>query len=496
MTRSVKDCEDLRKGAWTTEEDEKLRKYIEAHGTGHWRSVGRKAGLQRCGKSCRLRWTNYLRPDIKHGNFSPEEEKLIVDLHASFGSRWSLIAARLPGRTDNDIKNHWNTRLKKKLCDMGIDPVTHKPISEILQDLAGNQQAARRCFSDSLLSKAVRQCAKPYTDSQEHSEGGGAAGGGGGRGNCKLRGYHSKPIDDMSLEEMYAESGSFSDMSGGFTDPEIVNPEIVSPHVQQQIDINGESMGSEKVSLTTRKGSSPHEQQSNQGLCQQTSMLHGNHPVRSLSFSNSSNRLSPTLPILGSLAIGRPGGDSYQGPDLSGDFILQHKGDFFNHLSKTTAAGGARADGSATANIDSHDLIRAMNHNQGMQQQQQHHHMIHPGHSLPPCAAANFNLGIGQSFTANTRISEDLLGNFSSESPRLIERLIAAHMEQGGSMPRPPHHSSTGAASGVTYGNHVAKPSEHLWLGDPTTLRSSNESGSNLNMDLGGGPSRVLLWDP
>ncbi|KAG6549582.1 hypothetical protein Mapa_008964 [Marchantia paleacea] len=457
MTRSVKDCEDLRKGAWTTEEDEKLRKYIEAHGTGHWRSVGRKAGLQRCGKSCRLRWTNYLRPDIKHGNFSPEEEKLIVDLHASFGSRWSLIAARLPGRTDNDIKNHWNTRLKKKLCDMGIDPVTHKPISEILLDLAGNQQAARRCFSDSLLSKAVRQCAKPYTDSQEHSEGG------------KLREYHSKAMDDMSLEEMYAESASFSDMSGGFTDPEIVNPEIVSPHVQQ-ID-NGENIGSEK-GLSGGKASS-HEQ-SSQALCQQSSMLHGNPLVRSLSTSNSSNRLSPTLPILGNLAIGRPGhqGEGYQGPDLSGDFILQSKGDFF-HLNKNAA----RPDGTA-ASIGSHELIRAMNHTQGL-------HMLHPGHGHP---CANFNLGIGQSL-ANTRISEDLIGNLASHSPRFIERFIAAHMEQGASMPRP-HHSSGGGV----YGNHITKPTDQLWLGDPTTIRNSNES-TNVNMDLGGGPSRVVLWD-
>ncbi|CAM6042807.1 unnamed protein product, partial [Sphagnum compactum] len=109
--------DDLRRGAWTAEEDEKLLAYVGSHGTGHWRSVGRKAGLQRCGKSCRLRWTNYLRPNIRHGSFTPDEEDLIVKLHSSLGSRWSLIAAKMPGRTDNDIKNHWNTRLKKKLSD-------------------------------------------------------------------------------------------------------------------------------------------------------------------------------------------------------------------------------------------------------------------------------------------------------------------------------------------------------------------------------------------
>jgi hypothetical protein len=87
MTRLSKPSDDVRKGAWTAEEDEKLRIYVETYGTGHWRSVGKKAGLQRCGKSCRLRWTNYLRPDIRHGSFTADEEDLIVKLHATHGSR-------------------------------------------------------------------------------------------------------------------------------------------------------------------------------------------------------------------------------------------------------------------------------------------------------------------------------------------------------------------------------------------------------------------------
>uniref|UniRef100_A0ACD5XLB1 Uncharacterized protein n=1 Tax=Avena sativa TaxID=4498 RepID=A0ACD5XLB1_AVESA len=72
-------------------------------------------GLQRCGKSCRLRWLNYLRPGIKRGNISGDEEELIVRLHGLLGNRWSLIAGRLPGRTDNEIKNYWNTTLSKKV---------------------------------------------------------------------------------------------------------------------------------------------------------------------------------------------------------------------------------------------------------------------------------------------------------------------------------------------------------------------------------------------
>ncbi|KAL5068946.1 hypothetical protein RYX36_019833 [Vicia faba] len=120
----------LRKGLWSPEEDEKLLRHITKYGHGCWSSVPKQAGLQRCGKSCRLRWINYLRPDLKRGTFSQEEENLIVELHAVLGNRWSQIAAQLPGRTDNEIKNLWNSCLKKKLRQKGIDPVTHKPLSE------------------------------------------------------------------------------------------------------------------------------------------------------------------------------------------------------------------------------------------------------------------------------------------------------------------------------------------------------------------------------
>ncbi|KAK7269527.1 hypothetical protein RIF29_22258 [Crotalaria pallida] len=121
----------LRKGLWSPEEDEKLLNHITKHGHGCWSSVPKQAGLQRCGKSCRLRWLNYLRPDLKRGTFSQEEENIIIELHAVLGNRWSQIAAQLPGRTDNEIKNLWNSCLKKRLRLSGIDPVTHKPLSEV-----------------------------------------------------------------------------------------------------------------------------------------------------------------------------------------------------------------------------------------------------------------------------------------------------------------------------------------------------------------------------
>ncbi|XP_004505789.1 myb-related protein 308 [Cicer arietinum] len=119
------------KGAWTKEEDDRLISYIRAHGEGCWRSLPKAAGLLRCGKSCRLRWINYLRPDLKRGNFTEEEDELIIKLHSLLGNKWSLIAGRLPGRTDNEIKNYWNTHIRRKLLNRGIDPATHRPINEV-----------------------------------------------------------------------------------------------------------------------------------------------------------------------------------------------------------------------------------------------------------------------------------------------------------------------------------------------------------------------------
>ncbi|KAK4602463.1 hypothetical protein RGQ29_011493 [Quercus rubra] len=111
----------VRKGAWTEEEDILLRQCIEKFGEGRWHQVPLRAGLNRCRKSCRLRWLNYLKPNIKRGNFAEDEVDLLLMLHKLLGNRWSLIAGRLPGRTANNVKNYWNTHLRKKVMSRTND---------------------------------------------------------------------------------------------------------------------------------------------------------------------------------------------------------------------------------------------------------------------------------------------------------------------------------------------------------------------------------------
>ncbi|RRT76768.1 hypothetical protein BHE74_00030624 [Ensete ventricosum] len=126
--------QDLRRGPWTVEEDVVLVNYIAVHGEGRWNSLARCAGLRRTGKSCRLRWLNYLRPDVRRGNITPEEQLLILELHSRWGNRWSKIAQHLPGRTDNEIKNYWRTRVQKHAKQLKCD-VNSKQFKDVMRYL-------------------------------------------------------------------------------------------------------------------------------------------------------------------------------------------------------------------------------------------------------------------------------------------------------------------------------------------------------------------------
>ncbi|KAE8664709.1 Transcription factor MYB1 [Hibiscus syriacus] len=103
--------------AWSKEEDDLLKRCVERYGEGKWHRIPVLAGLNRCRKSCRLRWLNYLCPNIKRGSYAEDEVDLIIKLHSLLGNKWSLIAGRLPGRTANDVKNYWNCHLSKKLVN-------------------------------------------------------------------------------------------------------------------------------------------------------------------------------------------------------------------------------------------------------------------------------------------------------------------------------------------------------------------------------------------
>ncbi|CAJ1802085.1 unnamed protein product [Sphenostylis stenocarpa] len=146
--------------AWTEEEDHLLKKCIQQYGEGKWHRVPLLAGLNRCRKSCRLRWLNYLRPNIKRGNFADEEVEMIIKLHKLLGNRWSLIAGRLPGRTANDVKNYWNCHLSKKLNALeGEDRSVSRDVQVIRPQARniGSSSTKRRDEGEFPTEKAVQQ---------------------------------------------------------------------------------------------------------------------------------------------------------------------------------------------------------------------------------------------------------------------------------------------------------------------------------------------------
>ncbi|KAI4341635.1 hypothetical protein MLD38_026333 [Melastoma candidum] len=126
--------DDVRKGSWTDDEDALLFNYVTLYGEGHWNSVAANTGLKRTGKSCRLRWLNYLRPNLRRGNITLEEQLMILKLHCRWGNRWSKIASQMPGRTDNEIKNYWRTRVQKQAKHLKCD-INSQQFRDMLHDM-------------------------------------------------------------------------------------------------------------------------------------------------------------------------------------------------------------------------------------------------------------------------------------------------------------------------------------------------------------------------
>ncbi|KAL9171063.1 hypothetical protein ABFS82_04G185300 [Erythranthe guttata] len=153
----------IRKGPWTEQEDAQLVFYVNLFGDRRWDFIAKVSGLKRTGKSCRLRWVNYLHPGLKRGKMTTHEEKLVLELHNKWGNRWSRIARKIPGRTDNEIKNYWRTHMRKKAQDQ------KKTKRMISPSLSSSSSSSFSNSSTSSISNNSRPNAGPTVDSSSRA---------------------------------------------------------------------------------------------------------------------------------------------------------------------------------------------------------------------------------------------------------------------------------------------------------------------------------------
>ncbi|XP_008232392.1 PREDICTED: myb-related protein 305 [Prunus mume] len=158
--------EGIRKGPWKAEEDEVLFNHVKKCGPRDWSSIRSKGLLQRTGKSCRLRWVNKLRPNLKNGcKFSLEEERVVIDLQAQFGNKWARIATYLPGRTDNDVKNFWSSRQKRlaRILQASAPSKSHKNKREgpVYDEVITLEAPKFSCSSEGESSSQAQSCSSP-----------------------------------------------------------------------------------------------------------------------------------------------------------------------------------------------------------------------------------------------------------------------------------------------------------------------------------------------
>ncbi|KAH7656892.1 myb proto-oncogene protein plant protein [Dioscorea alata] len=144
--------EETRKGPWTEQEDMQLVCYVSLFGERRWDFLAKVSGLNRTGKSCRLRWVNYLHPGLKRGRMTPHEERLVLELHSRWGNRWSRIARKLPGRTDNEIKNYWRTHMRKKAQERRRNGTMLSPTSSTTSSTSSSSSSSTSSCCSSCLT--------------------------------------------------------------------------------------------------------------------------------------------------------------------------------------------------------------------------------------------------------------------------------------------------------------------------------------------------------
>ncbi|XP_006660292.1 probable transcription factor MYB58 [Oryza brachyantha] len=151
-----------RKGQWTAEEDEVLRRHVREHGPREWSSIEARGLLPRNGKSCRLRWVNKLQPGLRTGcKFTQEEERMVIEMQAKVGNKWALISKQLTGRTDNDVKNFWSTR-KKKLARMSKAAAPAPPPSRRRSSSSSRALPSTPTESCSLMKDPFQESSSSY----------------------------------------------------------------------------------------------------------------------------------------------------------------------------------------------------------------------------------------------------------------------------------------------------------------------------------------------